>query len=475
VKTTLSERDGNTVKLAVEVSSEELQGAFDARLKQLSREVRIPGFRPGKAPAAMVRQMLGHEAIMVEAVEESMPGWFAEAAVELGLDPVERPKIELDDEMPVLDKPLGFKATVTVMPEVVLGEYKGVEATKEPVEVTDSEVDTQMERLRNEFGELRPVTGRAVKKGDFIAADLRATLDGKPVENLEATDYVFEVGGERVFTEVEEQAVSMSVDEERTFPVVLPAGFPDDLGGKTVEFTIKVNDIKERELPALTDKWASEISEFATLLELRQEIRNKIRAGKEQAAEQRFIAMALQAATDNTEIDLPDVLVQGQAEEMLADFKRSMESQGGTLQGYLEAAGTSVEKIIEDMKPQAANNVKTGLVLDAIAKAEGLEATDEEISAVIGQMAAATRTDAKDLESRLRKSGRIGALREQIVRDKAVDFIAKNAVDVAPAPFEFTVPAPEAPAAEPESAEPEAAATAAPAAEPAGDTVTEES
>ncbi len=440
MKTTLSERDGNTVKLAVEVSSEELREAFDNRLRQLAREVRLPGFRPGKAPVAMVRQRLGDETILIDAVDESMSGWLIDAMAELGLEAVDRPQVDLDDEIPALDKPLGFKATVTVMPEVILGEYKGVKVTQDPVAVEDSEVDAQMERLRNEFAELRPVADRGVQKGDFIAADLRVALDGKPVEDLEATDYVFEVGGGHVFEEVEAQVIDMQVDEEKTFPVELPAAYPEDLGGKTVDFTIKVKDVKERELPPLTDKWASEISEFATLLELRQEIRSKMQTGKENAAQQRFIAMALRAAVDNAEVDLPDVMVRSRAEDMLADFKRSLESQGGTLEGYTQAADTTVEKIVEDMKPQAADHVKTGLVLSAIAEAEELTATDEEVSAMVAQMAAATRTDAKALERKLLKSGRFEDLREQIVRDKAVDFIAKNAVSQPPEPIDFTIP-----------------------------------
>ncbi len=225
MKTTLSEREGNTVKLAVEVSGEELQEAFDARLKQLSREVRIPGFRQGKVPMTMVRQRLGDEAILADAVEEAMSGWFAAAVSELGLDPVDRPQIELEGDAPELGKPLGFTASVTVMPEVVLGEYKGVEAPKDPAEVQDQEVDAQMDRLRNEFAELRPVTGRAVQEGDFVTADFRAVLDGKPVEGLEAGDFAFEVGGGRIFPEIEEHVVGMNVGDERTFPLVLPEGF----------------------------------------------------------------------------------------------------------------------------------------------------------------------------------------------------------------------------------------------------------
>lgn len=431
MKTTLDEREGNTAKFTVEVSQEELQEAFDSRLKQLAKEVRIPGFRQGKVPLAMVRQRLGEEAILVDAIEEAMGGWFATAALRLGLDPVDRPQIDLvGDEPPALGGPLGFTASVTVMPEVELGEYKGMQVPKDPVEVLDEEVDAQMDRLREEFAELRPVEDRTVQQGDYVTADFRAVLEGEPVEGLDASDYVFEVGAGRIFPEVEEQVVGMTVGEERTVALPLPEGFPlEEVAGKTVDFTLTVKEIKEKVLPPLTDQWASEVSEFATLLELRMEIRNKIQAGKAYAADQRFRSLAVKAAADNATLDLPDVVVREQAEEMVSDFKRSLESQGASLDAYLEATGTTVERIIEDMKPQAANNVKTGLVLDAVAKAEGLTASDEEVRAMVGQMAAAGRMDPQKLEEQLRRSGRIETFRWQIVRDKAADFIAANAVE----------------------------------------------
>ena len=463
MKTTLSERDGNTVKLAVEVSSEELQEAFTARLRQLGREVRLPGFRPGKAPLTMVRQRVGDEVILVDAVEEAMPAWFAKAAAELGLQPVDRPEIKLDgeDQIPELDKPLGFTASVTVMPEVVLGEYKGVEAAKEPSDAKDEEVDSQMDRLRNEFAELRPVSGRPAQTGDFVTVDFHATLDGETVEGLEATDFVFDLGGNRMFPDVEQQVMGMSTGEEKTFPFAVPEGFPDDLGGKTVDFSIALKEVKEKVLPPLTDLWVSEISEFPTLLELRQEIRSKISVGKANSSDQLFKARAIKAAADNATMELPEVVVREQAQEMLADFVRSIESQGGSLQGYIEATGTSLEQMIEDMKPAANNNVRTSLVLDAVAKAEGIEATDEEVGTLVSQMAAATKADVKSLANRLRKGGRLEALKEQIARDKAADFIVSNAVAAAPEPepepADAAADEPTVPAAEPASAAGEAA------------------
>jgi len=462
VKTTLSERDGNTVKLEVEVSGDELQEAFDAKLNKLVREVRIPGFRPGKAPMIMVRQRFGDEAIITDAVEEAIGGWFAAAALELEIDPVERPKIDAGEELPELGKPLSFTATVTVMPEVELGEYKGLEVPKEPGEIKDEEVDAQVDRLRNEFAELRPVTDRPVHSGDFVTADFRASIDGEPVESLEANDFVYETGAGRIFADIEVQTLGMKPEEERTFKLALPEDFGGkEVGGKTVDFTLKVKEIKEKVLPKLSDGWASEVSEFATLLELRQEIRGKIQGAKTYQVEQRFRAEAVQAAADNAQLDIPEVVVLEQAQEMVGDFAQSLTQQGGDIRGYLEATGITVEQMITDFKPQAARNVKTGLVLDAVAKAEGLVVTDAEIEDAVVQMAAAARADAKALKASLEKNNRMEPVRWQLLRDKAADFIAANAVAVAP-------PAKEAePEKKAKSSKAKAAAPVAEAAEPA--------
>jgi trigger factor len=305
------------------------------------------------------------------------------------------------------------------------------------------------------------VSGRPAQTGDFVTVDFHATLDGETVEGLEATDFVFDLGGNRMFPDVEQQVMGMSTGEEKTFPFAVPEGFPDDLGGKTVDFSIALKEVKEKVLPPLTDLWVSEISEFPTLLELRQEIRSKISVGKANSSDQLFKARAIKAAADNATMELPEVVVREQAQEMLADFVRSIESQGGSLQGYIEATGTSVEQMIEDMKPAANNNVRTSLVLDAVAKAEGIEATDEEVGTLVSQMAAATKADVKSLANRLRKGGRLEALKEQIARDKAADFIVSNAVAVAPEPepepADAAADEPTVPAAEPASAAGEAA------------------
>jgi trigger factor len=267
-------------------------------------------------------------------------------------------------------------------------------------------------------------------------------VEGKAVEGLEAADFVFEVGGGRIFEEVEEAVVGMNAGETKTVAFTLPEGFPDELANKTADFTVTVKEIKEKVLPPYTDKWASEISEFPTLLELRAEIRGKLQAGKTYQANQKFRALAVKAVADNATLDLPDIVVTEQAEEMFADFVRSVQGQGADIDAYLAATGMTAQQMVEDMKPSAASNVKTGLVLDAVAKAEGLEASDEEIRATVTQMAMAGRTDPKLFEERIRKSGRLQAIGWQVVRDKAADFIAANAVAVKPLAVEEAKEAP---------------------------------
>jgi trigger factor len=357
-----------------------------------------------------------------------MGRWFTMAALELGLDPVDTPQIDVGDDLPELGKEFSFTASVTIMPEVELGQYKGVEVPRESDEVTTEEMTSQMDRLRNEFAELKPVEARTVQTGDFASADFRAEVEGRPVEGLEASDFVFEVGAGRIFDEVEQAVVGMSAGEAKTFPVPLGEGFPEHLAGKSADFALTVKEIKQKVLPELTDAWASEISEFATLAELEQEIRGKLQASKTYSVDQKFRSLAVQAAADNSKLDMPDVVVTEQAEELLADFTRSLQAQGADLNAYMAATGTTAQQMLEDMKPTAASNVKTGLVLDSIAKAEGLQVTDEEVQEAIAQMAVAGRTDPKVFEDRLRKAGRLQPIKWQILRDKAAQFIAANAV-----------------------------------------------
>jgi trigger factor len=433
VRTTLKERDGNKVTVEVEVTPEELKTAYDVKLREMVREVRIPGFRPGKAPITMVQQKLGDEAILADGIESAMTQWFLQAMVDLDLQSVDRPEIDMGEEMPSMDKPLTFTATVMVMPEVKLGAYKGLKIPKDAVEVTDEEIGDRVERLRNEFSELNPVEGRAVQQGDFVLADFRATLDGQPIGELEAADYLFEVGGNQIFPEVEEQVVGMNSGETKSFPLAIGEDIPsEELAGKTVEFSLALKEIKEKVLPELTDDWVAEVCEFKTVDEFRADIRGRLSSAKEYTCNQKYRAMAVAKAVENVTVDLPEAVVQREAAEMLSELKNSVEARGLTLEGYMAATGMTFEKLVEGMIPRATDNVKTRVVLDAVAKAEKLEITEDEVMATIGQMALTNRIDAKELEKRIRKNDRMDDLKEQMIREKAAELIVENAVEGPP-------------------------------------------
>jgi trigger factor len=316
-----------------------------------------------------------------------------------------------------------------VMPEIKLGEYKGLKVPKDNVEVTDQEIEERVERLRNEFAELNPVEGRAAQNGDYVLADFQASLDGELIAELEATDYLFEVGGSQIFPEVEEQVVGMNSGDSKTFPVTLGPEIPDEnLAGKTVELSLTLKEVKEKALPELNDDWVADVCEFKTVDEFRADIRARLQSTKEYTCNQKYQAAAVAKAVENVTVELPEAVVQREAAEMLSELKNSIEARGLTLEGYMAATGMTFEKLVEGMLPRASDNVKTRLVLDAVAKAEKLEVTDEEVAASIEQMALANRIDPKELEKRIRKNDRMDELKEQIVRERAVELIVEKAV-----------------------------------------------
>jgi len=432
VKSIVAEQEGTTVRLEIEVSTEEVQEGLDTTLKQLAREARIPGFRKGKVPLRVAEQRFGSHAIVHQMLEDYLSRWYGTAVDEAGIEPVDTPEVDYDDE-PEAGRPFSFKVVVTVMPVPVLGTYKGLEVPRQAPVVLDEEVDARVDRLRDEFAELRVVADRPVQKGDFITIDAKGTLDGAEVESATVDDYAFEVGAGRLLADLEEAVVGMAAGEVKTAPVVFPEDYPsEDLAGETLDFAVTVQEVKEKVLPALNDDFAKDVSEFETLLELRLDIRGKLQAAKDSAADRAFRGAAVKAATDAATADLPAVVVDRQAREMVEDFARSLTMQGGDFSAYLEMSGVKVEQMLADVRPEAEATVKTSLVLDAIAAAEGLEADEVELEARVAQMATAGRLDAGEVRSRLEESGRIQSVRQQLLREKAADLIVQHAVAIDP-------------------------------------------
>ena len=432
MKTTLTQQEGNTVRLDVEVATEEIRAGVDVTVAKLARELKLPGFRKGKVPPNFVVQRFGMDMVLQEMVEDFLSQWYAQALEETGVEPVDKPEVELDGE-PHLDQPFLFHALVQVMPKPELGQYAGLEVPKAEVTVQDADVDAQVERLREEFATLRVVDLRSVQEGDVVTGDFAGSMLGEPVEKATITDYSLEVGSGQFLPDLERGLVGLHLREEKDIAVSFPEDYPDEeVAGKTLDFHVTVKEIKEKVLPPLNDELAKDVSEFATLLELRLDIRRKLQSVRDSMVKRQFRALAIKKAVDGAEVDIPSVVVDRQAEILVDEFARSLELRGGSFEEYLKATGATIEQMLMDVRPDAAMAAKAGVVLDAIAAEEGIVISEDELSATVATLAKAGKTEPEALRSRLDESGRISSIRQNLLREKTGDFIVEHAVAVAP-------------------------------------------
>jgi len=434
VKTTVTEIEGSKVRLEVEVPAEEVGAGLQRTLKRLSQEIKLPGFRKGKVPTSVVLQRFGMEAVVQEMLEEELPKWYAAALQEEEIVPVGRPEVDFE-QPPAEEQAFTFQAEVPVMPTPELGEFRGLEVPKEEPTVEDDEVNRQVERLRDEFAELRPVEGRPAQEGDFVTIDFQGSLDGEEVDQTSAEDYVLQIGSNQLLPDLEQGVVGMQPGQEKVVPVAFPEEYPaEDIAGKTLDFTVTLKEIKEKSLPAMNDEFAKDVSEFETLLELRLDIRQKLQSSLDQAADRRFRNAAVKQAADNARLELPDAVIDEQASDMVQDFAHSLTHQGTSLEHYLELTGSTMEALLAEVRPQAEDSVRTTLVLDSVAEAEGLTVSDEELDKRLNEMAQAARMEPEEFRSRLEDSGRISTVRQQLLREMAADLIVDSAVPVTPEP-----------------------------------------
>ena len=370
--------------------------------------------------------------VLQEMVEDFLSQWYAQALEETGVEPVDKPEVELDGE-PQIDQPFLFHALVQVMPEPELGQYTGLEVPKAEATVQDADVDAQVDRLREEFATLRVVDLRSVQEGDVVTGDFAGSMEGEPIEKATITDYSLEVGSGQFLPDLERGLVGMHLNEEKDIAVEFPEDYPDEeVSGKTLDFHATVKEIKEKVLPPLNDELAKDVSEFATLLELRLDIRRKLQSMRDSMVKRQFRALAIKQAVDGATVDIPSVVVDRQAEILVDDFARSLEVRGGSFEEYLKATGATIEQMLADVRPDAAMAAKAGVVLDAIAAKEGITVSEDELSAAVAALAKAGKTEPEALRSRLDESGRISSIRQNLLREKTGDFIVEHAVAVTP-------------------------------------------
>ncbi len=435
------------VALTVEVSAEEFEAAVEKAYRKQRGSIRVPGFRPGKAPRKIIENMYGSGVFYEEAVNEALPDAYSSAVKEQELEVVGYPEVEL---LSVGKEGFSFKATVAVYPEVTLGQYKGVEAPKAEVSVTDEDVEGRVKEMADRNSRMVSVEDRAVAKGDVANIDFEGFLDGVPFDGGKGDSFDLEIGSGQFVPGFEDQVAGMSISEEKDIDITFPEDYHADLAGKTVVFHVKVNAIKVKELPALDDEFAKDVSEFDTLDELKKDVREKMLAEREEAAKRAFEDAAMSKVAAGIQADIPDAMIEEQAKRFVDNFRMQLQSQGVPYEEYMKMTGMEEEKLLADARVPAEGQVRMDLAIAAIVKAEGLEASDEDVEAEYNKMAAQYGMDVENVKKYLDDA----VIKEQIVRAKAVELVAAAAVPVKPEEVKAEEPKAEEPAEEPKPEKP---------------------
>lgn len=425
VKATLEKQEKNKVTLAVEVPSEEFEKAVDAAFRKMAPHITIPGFRKGKAPRKLIEARYGKEIFYEEAVEILIPQAYSEAVEQTGIEPIDQPNIEI---VTMEDgKPFVFKAQVEVMPEVKLGQYKDLEVTKHVYAVNDSDVERNLEAMREQAAELVAVEDRdTVQNGDFVTIDFTGYVDGEPFPGGAAEGYLLEVGSNAFIPGFESQLVGLKVGEDAEINVTFPEDYGvEELAGKDAVFKVKIHEIKVKKLPELDDEFAKDVSdEVESLEELKTLIRKRLEEQAAARSNNELRSQVVRLAAENAVVEVPRVLVEREADVMVQEFGQMLLYQGMWLDRYLEMTNQTQEELKEQFYPEAETRVKNSLVLEAIGKAENITVTDEEVDEKIEEYVKASN---RPEETRKAWEARRESLRDNLAVSKVIDFLVAHA------------------------------------------------
>ena len=418
--------DKNLVKLTFEVSAEEFAKAINKVYAKNAKKFNIPGFRKGKAPKAIVEKYYTEAVFYDDAINLVLPDAYEQAVKESELDVVARPEIDVEEIKK--GEPVVFTALVTTKPEVKLGEYKGIEVEKIDYTVTDEDVDKDIEAARNKNARLVSVEDRAAKNGDIVTIDFEGFCDGKPFDGGKGEDYDLELGSGTFISGFEEQLVGAKLDADVDVNVTFPEEYHSkELAGKPALFKVKVKDIKVRELPELDDDFASEVSEFDTLEEYKKDTRKKLEKAAEDKAKAETENAVIEKAIENAEFEIPDAMMEAQIDNIVRDFAQRLSYQGMNLDMYMQYTGQTPETFREQFKGQAKQQLEGSLVLEAIAKAEGIEAGPEETELHLVDMAKKYNMEIDKLKELL-NDAEMDGIKNEITMQKTVDMLVNNAV-----------------------------------------------
>lgn len=417
----------NMAKLTIEVPAEEFEAAIEKAYLKNRGKINMPGFRKGKAPRKMIEKMYGVGIFFEDAANSLIPTAYAKAAEECGEEIVSQP--EIDVVQIEAGKAFIFTAEVALKPEVTLGAYKGLEVEKTVVEVKEEEVDAEIDKEREKNARVTDVDDRAVENGDMTKINFEGFVDGVAFEGGKGTDYPLTIGSGSFIPGFEEQLVGAKIGEEVEVNVTFPEEYhAEELKGKPAVFKCTVNEIKVKELPAADDEFAQEVSEFETIAEYKDDIRAKLLKRKEEAAKREKENKVVAKAVENATMEIPEAMVAEQVKRMADNFARRMQSQGISLEQYMQFTGMTPEKMLEQMRPEALKTIQNSLVLEAIAKAENIEVTDEQLEKEFAEMAEAYKMDIEKVKEYMGIYEK-EQMKKDLAIQSAVDMIVEAAVE----------------------------------------------
>ncbi|APB36623.1 trigger factor [Heyndrickxia coagulans] len=420
--------EGNQGILTVEVDAETVDKSLDKAFKKVVKQINVPGFRKGKIPRPLFEKRFGVESLYQDALDMIVPGEYEKAIEETGIEPVDTPNIDV--EQMEKGKSLIFKATVTVKPEVKLGEYKGLEVEKPDTEVTDEDVEEELKKLQERLAELVIKEDGEAEMGDTVVIDFEGFVDGEAFEGGSAENYSLELGSGNFIPGFEEQLAGVKTGDEKEIEVTFPEEYhASELAGKKATFKVKVHEIKAKHLPELDDEFAQDADdEVETLDALKEKIQKDLKESKEHAAKHAVEDAVVEKAAENAEMDIPEAMINTELNRMLQEFEQNLSAQGLNLELYYQFSGQNEEALRNQMKEDAEKRVRFNLTLEAIANAENLEVSDEEVDEELKRMSEMYGMPVDDIR---RVLGSTDGIKADLKARKAIDFLVQNSKTVA--------------------------------------------
>jgi len=425
MKATWEQIDTNLVSLSVEVEAEQVTEALDKAFKKVVQQVNVPGFRKGKVPRAMFEKRFGVESLYQDAIDIILPEVYTAAVNETGILPVDRP--EIDVQQFAKGETFKFTAKVTVKPEVKLGDYKGLEIPAAEANVTEAEVSEELERLQQRHAELSVIDEGTVEDGDIAVIDFDGYVDGVAFDGGKSERYSLEIGSGSFIPGFEEQVIGMGTGDFKDVEVTFPESYhADNLAGKAAVFKVKLHEIKRKNLPVLDDEFAKDVSEFDTLAEFKQDLEGKLKERKAKEAEGARETAVVEKAAEAAEVVIPEAMIHTETDYMLKDFENRLRMQGMNLELYYQFSGQNEAALRGQMKDDAEKRVRNNLVLEAIAKAEGIEVSEEDLNEELETLSKSYNRPAAELRDIFSRNGNLDNLKEDVALRKTIKFLLEN-------------------------------------------------